>query len=92
MLPGEAFVRGAAYSVEIPRVCRYCRRRCRWPLSLSAYPLLISAFEAQDKENIIAPTLRKLAGAAEGGDLETLAELIAVTDFAAVYLALASTA
>lgn len=26
----------------------------------------------------------------EGGELETLAELIAVTDFAAVYLALAS--
>ena len=26
----------------------------------------------------------------EGGELETLAELIAITDFAAVYLALAS--
>ncbi|MFC8200166.1 SIS domain-containing protein [Streptomyces sp. NPDC057298] len=49
-----------------------------------------------------APAARELAlshdtaiseiGPEEGGDLETLAELIAITDFAAVYLALASTA
>ncbi|GGS06922.1 hypothetical protein GCM10010252_52350 [Streptomyces aureoverticillatus] len=78
----------------------FFRDRVEDPASLRARVVLLREHPADAGGLTAAPAARELAQShdvalselepADGGDLERLAELIAITDFAAVYLALAS--
>ncbi|GGO56289.1 MULTISPECIES: SIS domain-containing protein [Streptomyces] len=78
----------------------FFRDRVEEPASLRARVVLLREHPADAGGLTAAPTARELVHShdtalselepADGGDLERLAELIAITDFAAVYLALAS--